>query len=72
MTDQLWNFLSPSQWAEAARKTAAMGEPATVEEYRQDTVLKEIAGEQPVGRFMGATICRCVPNAGGSTFRRYE
>ena len=72
MNAQLWNFLTAAQWAEAARKTAAMGEPDTVEEYRADMVLKEIAGEEPVGRFMGATICRCVPNAGGSTFRRYQ
>ena len=68
MTDSLWNFLSPAQWSEAARKTAAMGEPATVEEYRMDMVLRECAGEERVA----GPLHRRDSNLGGESFHRYE
>ena len=60
-----WHGIPLELLAEAARKTAAMGEPATVEEYRQDLVLKVVSEGEEFRRGWS----RIDSNLGGHTNR---
>jgi hypothetical protein len=58
MRPALWQFLTPVQWAETARRTAAMEEPVIDDQYGEQTVK--------------STLCRRDSNLGGYTFHDYR